>query len=88
MANKKKNKIVAKKETMKPAKKKNKIVSKPVTKKPTAKKQVKVQKVKVNSIPKEVVKESKKTYNIFGYEVKKSYVWIAVAAIVLLCILF
>ena len=88
MANKKKNKIVAKKETVKPAKKKNKIVSKPVTKKPTAKQQVKVQKVKVNSITKEVVKESKKTYNILGCEVKKSYVWIAVAVVVLLCILF
>ncbi len=88
MANKKKNKIATKKETMNFAKKKNKIVSKPATKKSTVKKQVKVQKVKVNSIPKEVVTENKKTYNIFGYEVKKTYVWVAVAAVVLLCILF
>ena len=88
MANKKKNKIVTKKENVKPAKKKNKIVSKPTARPVTKKQQVKVQKVKINSIPKEVVKESKKTYNIFGYEVKKSYVWIAAAVVVLLCILF
>ena len=88
MANKKKNKIVTKKENVKPAKKKNKIVSKPTARPVTKKQQVKVQKVKINSIPKEVVKESKKTYNIFGCEVKKSYVWIAAFVVVLLCILF
>lgn len=88
MANKKKNKIVAKKENVKPAKKKNKIVSKPTKRPVTKKQQVKVQKVKVNAIPKEVITESKKTYNIFGWEVKKAYVWIAAAVVVLLCILF
>ena len=84
MANKKVNKIVKNKKPVKPAKKANKVV-KPQNK-TAPKKQVKVQKVKVNSIPQAVVTESKKTYNIFGYEVKKSHVWIAVAVIVLLLI--
>ena len=62
MANKKVNKIVKNKKPVKPAKKANKVV-KPQNK-TAPKKQVKVQKVKVNSIPQAVVTESKKTYNI------------------------
>lgn len=50
------------------------------------KKTVRTKKVSVNSIPQQIVTEKTNTYDVFGYKVKKSYVWIAVGVIVLLCI--
>ncbi len=87
MANKKVNKIEKAKKPVKAGRKANKI-EKTQPKKAAPQKRVKVQKVKISSIPQEVITESKKTYKIFGYDVKKSYVWTAVAVIVLLCIIF
>lgn len=88
MANKKPNKVIKNKKPVKSAYKKPNKVNNKVQNKPQKKEQVKVQKVQVSSIPEAVVAESKKTYKIFGHEVKKSHVWIAVAVVVLLCILF
>lgn len=84
MAKVKTNKIVT---TKKPVAKKsgtpkkNKVVGAP-------KKTVKTQKVKISDVKKEIKTEAAKTYKFGKYEVKKKYVWIAVAVVIALIVLF
>ena len=69
-----------------PAPKKVEVVKKPKAQTAPRKKTVRTKKVSINSIPQPIVTEKTNTYDVFGYKVKKSHVWVAVGLIVLLCI--